>query len=257
MENGGSGAAAGSARFPVGAASYHNLTVPAALKAAERLLDAPERAEILFLNIDSLRLAAEDSEFRAILERAALVLPDGIGIRLATRAYGGRLKANCNGTDLTPRLVAMAAQRGIKVFLLGATEPVVRRAAEVLVARYPGLVVAGTHHGYFEDPGPVIAAVNASGAGLLLVGMGAPRQEKWIARHRALLAPPVCVGVGNLFTWISGAQPRAPVWVRRLALEWAWRILLEPRRLFSRYVLNDMPFLIRLAAARPFSARAR
>jgi N-acetylglucosaminyldiphosphoundecaprenol N-acetyl-beta-D-mannosaminyltransferase len=242
-------------RLDLGAAGYHNLDVAHALDAAEALLLGEVPAEICFLNIDSLRLASLDPEYRAVLKRAALVLPDGIGIRLATRVYGGTLREDCNGSDLSPKLVERAARHGLSVFLLGAQAPVVQRTAKVLQARYPGVRIAGTHHGYFTDSQPVLDKINASGAQLLLVAMGVPRQEKWIAQHRAELHPRLCMGVGNLFSWISGSQPRAPVWVQRLYLEWVWRILLEPRRLFRRYVLHDIPFLVGLALRRWFGAR--
>lgn len=243
------------ARFDLGAAGYHNLGMARALDAAEALLLGDAPAEICFLNIDSLRLANLDPEYRAVLERAALVLPDGIGIRLATRIYGDRLREDCNGSDLSPKLIERAARHGLGIFLLGAQEPVVQRTAEVLRARYPGLRVCGTQHGYFTDSQPVLEAINASGAQLLLVAMGVPRQEKWIAQHRAALQPRLCLGVGNLFSWISGSQPRAPLWVQRLYMEWVWRILLEPRRLFRRYVLHDIPFLMGLALRRWFRVR--
>lgn len=237
-------------RFDLGAASYHNLGVAQALDAAEALLLAEEKSEICFLNIDNLRLAEEDPEYAAILAQSSLVLPDGIGIRLATRIAGGRLIDDCNGSDLTPLLLDRAAQHGLNVFLLGAPDAIVREAAERLKSRRAELKIVGTHHGYFSDSMAVVDAINASDAQLLLVAMGAPRQEKWIARHRAVLQPRLCVGVGNLFTWLSGAQRRAPRWVQRAHMEWVWRIFLEPRRLFRRYVLQDVPYLVKLSAER-------
>lgn len=244
-------------RFDLGSAAYDNVDAAAALDAAEALMLAEGRSEIFFLNIDNLRLADQDSEYAQILAQCRLVLPDGIGIRLATRAVGGRLIEDCNGSDLTPKLVQRAAQHGLGVFLLGAPEAVVERAAEGLKLRYQDLKIVGTHHGYFSDSTPVLEAINASQAELLLVAMGAPRQEKWIARHREVLHPRVCVGVGNLFSWISGVQRRAPRWIQRLHLEWVWRIFLEPRRLFKRYVLQDAPFLIGLVARRWFCSARR
>ncbi|HNW79296.1 MAG TPA: WecB/TagA/CpsF family glycosyltransferase, partial [Candidatus Competibacteraceae bacterium] len=112
----------------------------------------------------------------------------------------------------------------------------------------PGLVIAGTQHGYFSpaEEGEIIARINASGAGVLLVAFGVPRQELWLAEHHEVLLPPVRMGVGGLFDFYSGRIPRAPLWLREIGLEWVWRLIQEPGRMWRRYILGNPLFLYRV-----------
>jgi exopolysaccharide biosynthesis WecB/TagA/CpsF family protein len=237
--------------------AFDNLDLEAALERTAGLIGSQEPSQLCFLNIDCLRQATLDPDYAAILRGATLVLPDGIGMRLAARVHGERIRADTNGSDFSPRLLRHAAAQGAPVFLLGSAEGVAARAAERLQRDIPGLRIAGVHSGFFEDDRAVVERINASGAQVLLVGTGVPRQEKWIAAHRPVLAPRLCAGVGALFSWLSGERRRAPAWVHRLHLEWAWRIGLEPRRMFERYILHDLPFLAGIALRRAFPAKRR
>lgn len=212
-----------------------------------------DRAEVAFLNAHCVNVMSRDSAYRSALEGATRVLADGAGVRLAARAAGVALADNVNGTDLLPVLCRQAAEAGIRLFFLGGAPGVAAEAARRLEAAHPGLVVAGTHHGYFADREAEEAAFEAiatSGAGILLVGMGVPRQELWIARNRHRLAAPVVAGVGGLFDYYSGRIPRAPLALRRSGLEWAWRLAQEPSRLAGRYLIGNVTFLARLAVLR-------
>lgn len=231
---------------------YHNLERQKALLRCLKLVADKKEASVFFLNLDCLYKACRDRRYRAALKKASLVLPDGVGLRIATALFGGRMRDNCNGTDLCPRLLRKCAQLGLPIFLLGGKEGVAHKAAQVLRSRYPEIKIAGTCDGYFqpEDEDCVIAQVNNSGAQVLLVGFGAPLQEKWIFKNRSRLKPVLCLGVGALLDWISGTQPRAPAIVRKFSLEWAWRIAIEPQRMFRRYLLDDLPFLAYLAGRR-------
>lgn len=226
---------------------YDNVTVPDALETAIGLAEGGTREQIFFLNADCLRIAQTDREYRDVLDAASLVLADGIGLRLATRLSGAVMRANCNGTDFSPLLLKELARRGHGCFLLGGREGVAERAARRLADSIAGLRVVGTHGGYFADDARVVRLINASAASVLFVAMGAPLQEKWIARNRDALRPTLCLGVGALFDYLSGSAPRAPRLLRALCLEWAWRIVLEPRRMARRYILEGIPFMIRLA----------
>src|SRR5690606_35527300 len=141
---------------------------------------------------------------------------------------------NVNGTDLFPHLCAEAAAAGVPIALLGAAPGVVDGCVRALAERYPALRVAWAHHGFVvpADTGRIVEEINASGARVLLVAMGVPRQELWIADHAAALQVPVVLGVGGLFDFVSGRVPRAPLALRRLRLEWLFRLAVEPRRLF-------------------------
>lgn len=226
-----------------------NLTFTEALDGASALLERSERSDIFFLNIDCLRLASQDAEYRGILAASSMVLPDGIGLKFAARVLGLRLKDNCNGTDFCPALMRRAASLGRSVFLLGAGDGVAQGAAENLRKMAPGLRIAGTESGYFESDAAVIERINRSKADMLLVAMGAPLQEKWIAKNRQRLRVPMCLGVGALLDFWSGRVRRAPGPLRALKLEWLWRAGLEPSRLGRRYAA-DAGFLWTLLTRR-------
>lgn len=229
---------------------YDNVTVEKALEVAVSFLETHPKSSIFFLNLDCLNLAQQDAEYRDILNRASLVLPDGIGLKVVTALFGDRMKDNCNGSDFSPLLMRELAARGYKIFLLGGKEGVAERAAAAMKSRIPGLQIAGTHHGYFRNDEEVIDAINRSGADILFVGLGAPVQEKWIDRHRERLSPKLCLGVGALFDWLSGHKRRSPLLLRKLHLEWFWRILIEPKRMSKRYLVYGVGLLVSVVAYR-------
>lgn len=202
---------------------------------------------ICFVNPGSLNIAVGDADYRRVLHDADLVLPDGIGIRLATRMKGIGLKENVNGTDMFPRLCERAAAQGFPIYLLGARQGVAEAAGQAMVKSYPDLVVAGTHNGYItRREEEVIAHINDSGARILLVAMGVPTQELWLDRSRSALSPGVLMGVGGLFDFYSGRIPRAPLWLREIGMEWVWRLVQEPRRMWRRYIIGNPLFLFRV-----------
>ena len=203
---------------------------------------------LAFVNPDCLNIAHDNPRYRAVLQRAARVLPDGIGLHIGCRMRGLALAANVNGTDLFPRLCERAAREGLPLFLLGARPGIADLVAENMRRRHPGLIVAGTRHGYFgpSEESDLIARINGSGARILLVAFGVPRQELWLADHHDLLRPPVRMGVGGLFDFYSGRIPRAPLWMREIGLEWVWRLAREPGRMWRRYLLGNPLFLYRV-----------
>lgn len=205
---------------------------------------------ISFLNAHCVNVAYRAPEYRAAIEKMDRVFADGIGVRIAARAAGVELQENVNGTDLFPVLCQEAAKAGTGLFLLGARAGIAKAAGERMRNQTPDLVVSGTHHGYIADPAAetrVIAQINASGAGIVLVALGVPTQELWIARNRHRLTAPVVIGVGGLFDYYSGRIARAPMPLRKAGLEWAWRLAQEPRRLARRYLAGNAESLVRLA----------
>lgn len=202
---------------------------------------------VSIVNAHTLNLAWEDPAYRAVLGRSAVVFADGTGTRIAARLRGVELRDNLVGTDLVPELFERMAPRGCRVYLLGATAETVERAARHVEATW-GATVAGFHHGYvLDEPAASEAAdrIAASGADLLLVGMGNPLQEIWIDRHRARLGVPVAIGVGGLFDHWGGNLRRAAPWVRRLGVEWVQILLQQPGRKWRRYLLGNPIFLAR------------
>lgn len=230
--------------FEILGIGYDNLTVGEALPRALSLTKGPGKYTLFFLNLDCLRIAHRDKEYRGILEKTSLVLPDGVGLRLATRLFGGSMKQDCNGSDFSPILLRAAADKNLKVFFLGGKDRVAEEASENFVKIIPNLTIVGTHSGYVSNPSEIVDRINRSGADILLVAMGVPLQEKWIDQNRTELNPTLCLGVGALFDWLSGRKKRAPWILRALYLEWFWRILIDFRRLFARYIIHDLGFLM-------------
>ena len=215
------------------------------------LLLSKGRRRVAFVNAHCVNVAATDPAYRQALETADVLLPDGAGIELAARLHGQRMVANLNGTDLCPALLVEAAARGKSVFLLGAKPGVAATAAARLTDLIPSLRIAGTRDGFEgSKPEGAIAAINASRADILLVAMGVPKQDIWLHRAHDSLHPDLVLGVGALLDFLSGNVPRAPVWMRRARLEWLWRLAMEPRRMFGRYVIGNVVFVIRALRAR-------
>lgn len=189
-------------------------------------------AHIVTANPEMIVRAHGDPRLREVLRSADLVVPDGTGVVWAARTLGRPVPGRIAGIDLTSALLARAADHGRSVFLLGAEPGIAELAGSRLVGRDPDLCIAGTHHGYFapaESP-EVVARINESGADLLLVAMGVPRQELWIAEWRDELKVRVAIGVGGAFDVFAGKVQRAPVWLQRVGLEWAYRVAKEPWR---------------------------
>lgn len=211
---------------------------------------APGRRRVHFINAHCANVAARDPAYKAALKTGDMLLPDGIGVELAARMTGQRFIANLNGTDLTPLLLAEAAERGLSVFLFGGTPGTADKAADTLRDHVPGLTIAGTRDGYggAEDPFAAISEINASGADILLVAMGVPRQDLWLAQYADFLAPRVTMGVGALLDFLAGNVSRAPAIVRKARSEWVWRLAIEPRRMAQRYLIGNFVFMA--AAAR-------
>lgn len=210
---------------------------------------------VAFCNAHTAEIALRDPRLAQALSRFALV-NDGIGIELGARLATGRgFLENLNGTDFLPFLLSRLS-RPTRVYLLGARPGVAEAAARHFEARFPNFIAAGHRDGYFDaaQEHGVAAAVRASEADIVLVAMGNPRQEIFIADHMEAMGARAAFAVGALFDFAAGATPRAPAWLRGLRLEWAYRLWLEPRRLARRYTLEASAFLIaalRLRFARP------
>jgi N-acetylglucosaminyldiphosphoundecaprenol N-acetyl-beta-D-mannosaminyltransferase len=189
--------------------------------------------QVCTINPEFMMVARCDVNFRNILRRTALCVPDGAGLLWAARRRGTPLRERVTGSDGVPRIAAAAAERGWRLYFLGAAPGVAEGAAEVLRARHLSLTIVGTYSG---SPAPdeedaIVARVNASGADILFVAFGAPEQDKWIARNLPRLRVRMAMGVGGTFDFIAGVVPRAPAWMQRINLEWLFRLLIQPWRI--------------------------
>ncbi len=204
-------------------------------------------------NPEFVMTAREDPEFRAMLDRAALNIPDGVGLLIAARWLGDHLREHVQGTDLVLKLAAESPAAGYRWFLLGGWGDVSARAARALETRFPGLQVAGADPGSprAEDDDATRAVIRAAGrVDVILVAYGAPKQEAWLDRNLAELEIPVGIGVGGVFNYLAGDAPRAPAWVRRLHFEWLHRLVTQPWRWRRQLALPRFGLLAMAEAAR-------
>lgn len=187
---------------------------------------------VVTLNPEMTLSAGDDADLNDVIAGADLVVPDGIGVVRALGMLGYRPRGRVPGIELAAGLMEKAAERGMSVYLVGAKPGVAQQAADAMLSAFPGLTVGGTHHGYFtqaEEP-TVLDGIARSGAAFVLVGMGAGKQEKWIAHARSVAPGAVWIGVGGSFDVMSGNVKRAPAIYQRLGLEWLYRLAAEPRR---------------------------
>ena len=209
---------------------------------------AAKPLQVYFVNAHCINVAARNPGYAQILKSSPFLFADGAGMALAARLTGIKLNHNVNGTDLFPELCAIAATMSVPVAFLGARPGVANACATKMQQRHPGLKVTWVADGYLgqEEEESRLQELNASGARLLFIAKGVPEQELWISSHAARLSAPVVLGVGALFDFYSGAIPRAPLYLRKLRLEWLYRLWCEPRRLFRRYVLGNPEFIMRV-----------
>lgn len=210
----------------------HAVTTTQTLAWVEQAVAARAPRQICTANPEFVMAAQTNLAFREVLNAADLVIPDGVGLRWAARQQGAFLPERVAGSDLIYRLAELAARNGWGIYFLGAAEGVAAITAEKLQTRYPVLRVAGAWAGTpkDEDAPEIVARIAVARPDILLVAYGAPAQDLWIARHRAMLNVPVSMGVGGSFDFVAGVAHRAPIWVQRLGLEWLHRLMRQPRR---------------------------
>ncbi len=209
-------------------------------------------ARVFFTNVHTVHVARRDPELRSSINSAELVLPDGSGLKIAGKLFGTPIVENLNGTDLIPRFLGLAESEGLRVFLLGSRATIVENCARRMRLIYPRINIVGLHHGHFSagEEKEIIEVINSSRPHILLVGMGTPAQERWILRNATRLAVGVCIGVGGLFDFLSGEKARAPLWMRRLGIEWLYRFVRDPRSKWQRVFIEIPEFLLRIAVRR-------
>lgn len=226
-----------------------DLTEDEALARAAAMLASGRPHHVVTVNPEFVMEARRNPAFRAALERADMATPDGAGLLFAARYLGTPLRGRVTGVALTGRLAGLAAEKGYRLFLLGAAPGVAEAAAAALRARHPGLVVVGCFAGTPEPRHePFLRQlIGAARPHLLLVAYGHPRQDLWIARNQPALGVPLAIGVGGTFDELAGVVPQAPAWMHRLGLKWLFRLIIQPQR--WRRILEAVP-LFTLAVLR-------
>ncbi len=239
--------------FSVLGVRVHAVQVPDAVLELEHWIAERKGARyVAVTGMHGVTEARQDPAFRAILNGADLVVPDGMPLVWLGRLHGHGLKRRVYGPELMLAFFERTARRGHRHFFYGGAPGVPQELAETLVARFPGTKVAGTYSPPFrslsaEEGAQIVQEINAAQADVLWVGLSTPKQERWMYEHRDLLNVPVMVGVGAAFDFHTGRMKQAPVWMRENGFEWLFRLLHEPRRLWRRYILQGSQFVLNVS----------
>ncbi len=234
----------------------HDLSVPELHGRIYQAIQNRQKSLILHVNVYGLNLAYQLDWLRLLYNQADTVFCDGAGVILGLRILGHRLTERITYADWIWQLAEFSSVNGIRLFFLGARPGVADQAAARLVERYPDLVIVGTHHGYFnkqresDENQAVIQGINSAKPDLLLIGFGMPLQEAWIRENWPSLEATTTLTGGAVFDYVSGKLKRAPRFLTDHGLEWLGRLIIEPRRLWRRYILGNPIFLLRVLRER-------
>ena len=220
-------------RVDVLGVGFDNITMTEAVAYGKQLLDANKKtgAYVVTPNPEIVWLCRDDVQLKETIDKAALVLPDGIGVIYGSRILGRSLKERVAGADFADLIFAEMAKKGQRLYLLGAKPGVAETAAETISKKHPGIVICGTADGYFKTDEPIIEKINAAEPDFLLVCLGAPKQEKWMRANRDKLNVSLMAGLGGVLDVYAGNVQRAPEKWQKMNLEWLYRLLKEPRRI--------------------------
>ena len=218
-------------RIEILGVGFDNITMEQAVAEGVRLINTPGAHYAVTPNPEIVEVCRTDPEAMEAVRNADLVLADGIGIIYGAKLLGTPLKGRVTGIGFAQGLMGEMAQNGKSLFLLGAKPGVAEKAADKLRTAYPGLQIAGTRDGYFQEDGPVLEEIRASGADVVFVCLGAPKQEKWMRKNGAASGARLLVGLGGCLDVFSGEVQRAPEIFQRLGLEWFYRLVKNPSRI--------------------------
>lgn len=224
-----------------------NVSYKESLLKIKELVEKGRLGKLSFLvkpNTEIIIQAQSDAKFKAILNSADLVTPDGMGLLLASRIIGNKLKERVGGPELMESILGLAEQSGYSVFFLGSRPHVVEKLAKIVKTRFPKIDIVGFHHGYFEKNTPVIENITQSKPDILFVALGFPKQEVWIYENLKKIKVPLSITEGGSFDFISGEVPRAPKVLRIIGLEWLFRIFTQPSRILRQLALVKFSWLI-------------
>ncbi|SMY16432.1 WecB/TagA/CpsF family glycosyltransferase [Photobacterium aquimaris] len=217
-----------------------------ALKIIKKMIIAIPKSTpslIGYVNTDCLNKLKDNTTYRENLAKFNLVLPDGVGLKLALKLKGILPGDNINGTDFSPKVLELAAKENWSVFFLGGESNISHKALMKFKYSYPNLRVAGSHHGFFDNNEEVIDLINKSNTQILFVGLGTPIQEQWVINNYKKLSVRVVICVGGMFDYYAGKVQRAPLLIRQMGFEWIYRLYQEPKRLWNRYIIGNANFI--------------
>lgn len=222
-----------------------NLSMEQTLQKIDGFIQTGQPHQHVVVNVDKLVKAGHDPELRRIINECALVNVDGMPVVWASRLLGKPLQERVAGVDLFEALMKRSARTGWRVYLLGAREEVVSEVKRQYELKYPGLTVCGYRNGYWkpEEEAGVVEQIREAKADLLFVAISSPKKEHFLGQYQAHMKIPFAMGVGGTFDVAVGRVKRAPLWMQKSGLEWFYRFLQEPRRMFRRYFIEDMAFV--------------
>lgn len=226
-----------------------NLNLEDTVNEVDRIISTRIPHQHCVVNAGKLVLMERDPSLREIVKSCALINADGQSVVWALKLIGHRIPERVTGIDLMERLLLEAHLKKYRVFFLGAIQPVLDAVLELVRTKFPDLVIAGSRNGYFtnEDNNQIVTEIAASGADILFVAMGSPKKEYWMAQNLEKLNVPFCMGVGGSFDVLSGRSKRAPLWIQNVGMEWFFRFIQEPRRLWRRYLVDNFVFIYLVA----------
>lgn len=227
---------------------FDNVSKDEALNYAFSKIPEHRAAYVVTPNPEIVMQSRKDEEMHSAIEASDLVIADGVGVIIGAKILGRPLKERIPGIDFTTALFEKMAIEGMSVFLFGAKPGIAELAAEKISEKYPGLIIAGTNDGYFTEDKPIVEKINAAAPDLLLVCLGAPKQEKWMRHHREELNVGLMIGAGGSLDVFSGTVERAPFGWRKLGLEWLHRLIKDPRRI--KRMINLPKFIFAVIISR-------
>jgi N-acetylglucosaminyldiphosphoundecaprenol N-acetyl-beta-D-mannosaminyltransferase len=200
---------------------------------------------VAMVNVAKLVKMRSDKELQESVFAADMIGADGVPLVWASRLFGDPLPGRVNGTDLMYELLKKGDEKSYRIFFLGATKVVLEKVLDVVRRDYPGVQVAGSHHGYFaaQQETDIVAKIKQAHADILFIAFGTPKKELWVKQYLHSMGVPVIHGVGGSFDVLAGVIPRAPLWMQRNGLEWLFRMFQEPRRMWRRYLVTNLTFM--------------
>ena len=215
---------------------------------AEEFIRSGKPHYVAVVNVAKVVKMRSDKELEESIHSAHLIGADGIPLVWASRLLGNPLPGRVNGTDLMFRLLEKANEKGYRIFFFGASEGVLQRVLKEVRTEYPGVKISGFHHGYFtpEEESGIVSKIRTAHADILFIAFGTPKKELWVKQYLSAMDVPVVHGVGGSFDVLAGVIPRAPLWMQRNGMEWLFRLMQEPRRMWRRYLVTNVIFTILL-----------
>lgn len=233
-------------RYPILNTYVNAVTMEETISEVERIISERKPTQHVVINALKVNLMNKNQELKKIVNSCPLINADGVSILWAAKKFGIPLKERVAGIDLFLNLVKVAAEKGYKIYLFGAREEVVQKVKSIFLEQYPTLHIVGVRNGYFsdEEEPEIVADMADSGADMMFVAFSSPRKEFWVNKYLNKLHIPFVMGVGGSFDVVAGITARAPKWMQDHGLEWFYRFIQEPRRLWERYIIGNWKFVV-------------